>query len=695
MTEAGSAYLNLLNTAARWVGVHARQEESRPTHCTLIQQVYTLLDVATPAARRAVKRSMLALTSERLVQNLEAMAQQIGGEVALAARDATKTLMSAPQHTKLLGAFNVQLAQLGYPPLNAPLLSPTQRTLGALFMDLIAHQRGDDKLEQVAWISIQGHQGAAALSLLAINLKPSERVALSFMMLRGLAQMHQARLEPEEGLAPERMLINGRFEVLSFPTERTQIKTLKSPEQRARLAMDKHSDVWTLAQLLDQLYQGRDLARKLSGSLDVPDEVEAVLVRGLSRRPKDRFHSGRELRVVLEKPLLTWRDRLLHEDHQSTGLIEPSFTFDMLTEQRNREMEQRIKERRQQEVKARRRMQWRAARRQLLWILAFLITVFAGLWSWLDRKQARLGMAYEQRSAFDSRDQKFNPRQEHQYAHRQVRWRYVEVFGARPALVSVAPVTAAQYFHCVEEGSCSALASERPRGCVSRPTQQPINCIAPVQALEFARFVNGELLEVDVWRWLVFGASQSRLYPWGDEKVTSQHAVLKWNNLPKFNTDEPVEVCTLPLGDSKDGLCDLVGNVKEWTLLPEVAKRLSEARAKNQAQPTIVSQDTFGVVGADWKTRANALRLNAVVSAQSRAFSETVGFRVIRWLDQPSTKGAPKPEAPADDAKIAHTEMSTDTPSATSKNPLHDPEETPTPVPTEDTSPKNEERGDD
>ena len=681
MTDAGSAYLNMLNTAARWVEVHARQKEQRPPLCTLAQIIYTLLDVATPTARREVKRAMLSLTSTQMINGLEALTERYGGDTALAARDLTKTLVSTPRHSDVLIALNLLLTQFGYPPLAEPTLSPAQRTLGSLFMDLISYQREMDGLDQVAWISIQGHQGAAALSLLVLDLKKSERVALSFLMLQGLAEMHQARLEPEEGLAPERMLINERFEVMSFPTERTRIPGLKSPEQRAKLALDKHSDVWTLAQLFDQLYQGRDLGRRLSGRLTVPDEVDAVLVRSLSRRPKDRFHSGRELRVVLEKPLLTWRDRLLHEEQQSTGLIEASLTFDELTERQDQEMEERVQERRKNELKTRKRLQWRAARRQLLWILVISIIGLAGLWSWLNSRRAHLNTAVERRAEFNLRDQEHNPRGEDEYAHRQVHWRYVEVFGARPALVSVSQVTAAQYLHCVNEGACPELAPSRPFGCVQRPTQQPINCVAPTQALAFARSVDAELLEPEVWRWLTLGQSDQRAFPWGDRKVTSKHAVLRWNNLPQFNTDEPREVCTLPLGDSIDGLCDLVGNIREWVLLPEVAKRLRDAKTKGKPEPIILAHDTFGVVGADWKTRANALNLKYVESAKAMVFSEAVGFRVIKWLDQPQPAAEPPTPTTTQDSPVPTPPLDT-SPSAT-------------PAPVVDSPPSPKERGDD
>ena len=681
MTDAGSAYLNLLNTAARWAGIHDRQEGSPPALCTLAQQVYVLLDVATPSARREVKRSMLALTSERLIQGLDELAQRCGGELALAARDVTRTLIDTPLRSDFLSVINEQLDELGAPSASAPHLSPAQRTLGALFMDLITKQRGMDEMGQVAWISIQGYQGAAALSLLTIDLKRSERVALSLLMLQGLAEMHQARLEPEEGLAPERMLINHRFEVMSFPTERTQIKPLKSPEQRSRLTLDKHSDVWTLAQLFDQLYQGRELGRRLSGALEVPDEVDAVLVRALSRRPQDRFHSGRELRVVLEKPLLTWRDRLLHEEHQSIGLIEPSLTFDELTERRDREAEQRVQERRQRALKKRKRLQWRAARRQVFWIVMLLIIGGTGLWSWIGPKQARMQFALKRRAELTQRDQKYNPNVHHKYAHRQVRWRYVEMFGTRPALVSVSPVTAAQYLNCVTEGGCSALNAQRLPGCVVLPTQQPINCVAPIQALEFARFVNAELLEVDAWRWLAFGSDNERTFPWGEEQLTSRHAVLKWNNLPRFNTTEPHEVCTLPLGDSREGLCDVVGNLREWALLPEISQRLKESQAQGDSRPVILAHDVFGVVGADWKTRANALRLNHVDSAKAMVFSETVGFRVVRWLDPAKPVKSISPEPSVKPNSAASTKPSV-TPTETrhgEKSPSVTPSVTPDP----------------
>jgi len=56
-------------------------------------------------------------------------------------------------------------------------------------------------------------------------------------------------------------------------------------------------------------------------------------------------------------------------------------------------------------------------------------------------------------------------------------------------------------------------------------------------------------------------------YPWGDDDPDCNHAVIDDGpgnfGCGTFNT---TDVCSRPLGNTPNGLCDMVGNLQEWTM---------------------------------------------------------------------------------------------------------------------------------
>ena len=61
------------------------------------------------------------------------------------------------------------------------------------------------------------------------------------------------------------------------------------------------------------------------------------------------------------------------------------------------------------------------------------------------------------------------------------------------------------------------------------------------------------------WEYAARGAGQDILYPWGQSAPTCEHAVMKGCD------KRPRPVCSKPKGHSPQGICDLAGNVWEWT----------------------------------------------------------------------------------------------------------------------------------
>lgn len=141
-------------------------------------------------------------------------------------------------------------------------------------------------------------------------------------------------------------------------------------------------------------------------------------------------------------------------------------------------------------------------------------------------------------------------------------------------------VTVAQYKRCVLDGGC------QPRADGANPVYPdcsdeyltvddalPVNCVSWEDAQAYARWVGGEsrLPTQSEWEFAARGRGQGWTFPWGDDPPTCDNAVIAMElsrELPLeigCGRDSPWPPCSRPLGNSPEGVCDLVGNVEEWT----------------------------------------------------------------------------------------------------------------------------------
>lgn len=130
-------------------------------------------------------------------------------------------------------------------------------------------------------------------------------------------------------------------------------------------------------------------------------------------------------------------------------------------------------------------------------------------------------------------------------------------------------VTMAQYKQCIQAGHCSE--PEEGGSCLWGTVgneQMPVNCMTWQQAKEYAQWVGGRLPTQTEWLYAFQGGIAQKTYPWGEEKARCAHGAMSGEEEACSKEGEEGRelqaVCRFAEGRSKQGLCDLLGNVKEW-----------------------------------------------------------------------------------------------------------------------------------
>lgn len=202
-------------------------------------------------------------------------------------------------------------------------------------------------------------------------------------------------------------------------------------------------------------------------------------------------------------------------------------------------------------------------------------------------------------------------------------------------------VTVAQYSRCVAAGGCGVEKlggiewkespwAPSPRCNWARPgyDNHPLNCIDWIQADAFCRWAGGRLLSKAEWHDLAT-ARGTRLYPWGDAQPTCDLAIHNdWEqhgglgDRKGCGRGESAPTCSAPAGRSKEGLCDLVGNLWEWTDTKEFDGPETEPRYN---------------LGGSWAASSPHLDTDYTLVNPVRFRIDTLGLRCARPADAQGT----------------------------------------------------------
>ena len=195
-------------------------------------------------------------------------------------------------------------------------------------------------------------------------------------------------------------------------------------------------------------------------------------------------------------------------------------------------------------------------------------------------------------------------------------------------------VTVKEYQSCVLAGHCKPVSLDK-KGCYFKKgqnSQQPMNCASWQEAQDFAHWLGGELPSEAQWEYAARSAGQYARYPWGDHEASCERAIMRKSKTKGCGKSQAWPVCSKSSGMSQQGLCDMIGNLWEWTLdeyRPNYNDKLTDDSPVCIDQACTARPNLERVIrGGGYMTKASGA--TATMRSKSNRAATGIGFRVVK-----------------------------------------------------------------
>ena len=206
--------------------------------------------------------------------------------------------------------------------------------------------------------------------------------------------------------------------------------------------------------------------------------------------------------------------------------------------------------------------------------------------------------------------------------------------------MSRTPVTVQQYAECYDGGKGPCTAPGAGDLCNwGKPGRElhPVNCVDWGQADAYARFKGARLPSDFEWEYAATGGGHNQRYPWGDAAPTcgdkdggNGNVVMYGRSGPGCGSGGTMAVCSMPAGNTAQGLCDMEGNVLQWMT---DAHEASDAVSPAAPGPFAAAGPARVLRGGSFSTAGLAvLRVDYRYAGDPASRLAGIGFRLARSI---------------------------------------------------------------
>ena len=142
-------------------------------------------------------------------------------------------------------------------------------------------------------------------------------------------------------------------------------------------------------------------------------------------------------------------------------------------------------------------------------------------------------------------------------------------------------------------------APEGPKSTLKKRWDYPVVHVSWNDAVSYCKWDGGRRLPTEAeWEYAATAQGTDRSYAWGNEEPNCTLTVMNDNGIDGCGSGLSLPVCSKsPLGNTDQDLCDMTGNLVEWTA-DERSSNYDDASPTGEAYIVDVNNDPFNLKGS-------------------------------------------------------------------------------------------------